>query len=122
MAKLIVNCTFSIKPKPATFKKMRLFLFASLGLIGTSIVPNVLAQSNDEQRVEKITVTGTRTDGLTAIDSPVQVDMILVADGSGQSGGEVNLTLLIMLELQETRRAWCDRQVCKVYPQILHWC
>ena len=102
--------------------RMKPVLFVSLGLIGTSIVPNVLAQSNDEQRVEKITVTGTRTDGLTAIDSPVQVDMILVADGSGQSGGEVNLTLLIMLELQETRRAWCDRQVCKVYPQILHWC
>ena len=56
--------------------RMKPVLFVSLGLIGTSIVPNVLTQSNDKQRVEKIIVTGTRTGSRTAIDSPVPVELI----------------------------------------------
>jgi iron complex outermembrane receptor protein len=64
-------------------------LLVSIGFIGSSIVPSVLAQSSGEKNIEKIIVTGTRTDGRSAIDSLAPVDIISAADVSGQSGGDM---------------------------------
>jgi iron complex outermembrane receptor protein len=69
--------------------RISLRLLSIVALAGIHGLPSALAQSSSEQMIESIIVTGTRTSGRSAIDSPAPIDIISAADISNQAGGDM---------------------------------